>query len=635
MRISAPPIRHPCHYGIDMSTREEMVAHGRTVEEIAAELGCDSLAYLSLEGVYEAIRGDARTHCDACFTGEYPLERTDEANGKFALEGELPLVRAWISTAALREHFGFDAFRPGRSARRWPRRWRAATRLVVMPTGSGKSLCYQLPALMRDDLTLVVSPLVSLMQDQVEALAGARAGAVALVNAQQDAGRQPRGARARPRASCACSTSRPSGSPRPGFAAALAQARDRALRGRRGALRLAVGPRLPARLLPPGRRRPLPRRARDRRLDGDGDAAGGRRHRAPPRAARPGPRGHRLRPAQPVLRGRPLPGARDKRRRLAAALREPGALPAIVYAGTRAGTEELAGELSGALGEPVAAYHAGLPRDARAAAQRRFMAGEAPVVVATNAFGMGVDKADVRTVVHETVPGSLEAFYQEAGRAGRDGAPARCLLFAEKRDKGLHVFFIERAEGRRRAVRPGSPGAWRSARGDGRPLRPRLRELAGMAGCDDDQVGALIGHLARAGVLQPAPGLARPRARPAAGPARRRGARALPHLRRRGPARALAPVPRGLGLRRGARCRRETILRHFGDRRASARPVGRCCDVCDPGAGRGGRRAGRRRAARARRRRPRRRDRRGRGRRASPRSGARARSRSCAAGARR
>src|SRR4051794_22297561 len=86
MRISAPPIRHPCHYGIDMSTAQEMVAHDRTVEEIARELDCDSLGYLSLEGVYEAIRSTRETHCDACFSGEYPLERTDSANGKFALE---------------------------------------------------------------------------------------------------------------------------------------------------------------------------------------------------------------------------------------------------------------------------------------------------------------------------------------------------------------------------------------------------------------------------------------------------------------------------------------------------------------------------------------------------------------------
>ncbi len=96
MRVSAPPIKHPCHYGIDMSTREEMIAHERTVEEIAAELGCDSLAYLSLEGVYEAIRGKPERHCDACFSGSYPLEGTVEANGnKYAFE--LPLVGARLT----------------------------------------------------------------------------------------------------------------------------------------------------------------------------------------------------------------------------------------------------------------------------------------------------------------------------------------------------------------------------------------------------------------------------------------------------------------------------------------------------------------------------------------------------------
>ena len=94
LRISAPPIKHPCHYGIDMSTREEMIAHGRTPEEIAAELGADSLHYLSLAGVYEAVRTSRDTHCDACFSGDYPLAGTEDAAGKYALESQLPLVRA-------------------------------------------------------------------------------------------------------------------------------------------------------------------------------------------------------------------------------------------------------------------------------------------------------------------------------------------------------------------------------------------------------------------------------------------------------------------------------------------------------------------------------------------------------------
>jgi amidophosphoribosyltransferase len=94
LRISSPPIKHPCHYGIDMSSRQEMIAHGRSVEEVAAELGCDSLHHLSLAGVYEAVRGSPEHHCDACFSGCYPLETSGES-GKYAFEeGALPLARA-------------------------------------------------------------------------------------------------------------------------------------------------------------------------------------------------------------------------------------------------------------------------------------------------------------------------------------------------------------------------------------------------------------------------------------------------------------------------------------------------------------------------------------------------------------
>ena len=128
LRISAPPIKHPCHYGIDMSTREEMIAHERTVEEVAAELGCDSLAYLSLEGVYEAVRGDRERHCDACFSGRYPLEGTDDAQSKNAFE--LPLV---ARPAAL---LGADGLARS-SASTSPRRGRRARQSTVSFVGYG------------------------------------------------------------------------------------------------------------------------------------------------------------------------------------------------------------------------------------------------------------------------------------------------------------------------------------------------------------------------------------------------------------------------------------------------------------------------------------------------------------------
>jgi RecQ family ATP-dependent DNA helicase len=143
----------------------------------------------------------------------------------------------------------------------------------------------------------------------------------------------------------------------------------------------------------------------------------------------------------------------DRRERITAVLSDPAARPAIVYAGTRARTEELAQSLGRTLGVGVVAYHAGLEREARAEAQRRFMDDEVEVVVATNAFGMGIDKPDVRTVCHAAVPESLEAYYQEAGRGGRDGLPARCLLFSAGRDKGLHVHFIQRAAGEAQSAR--------------------------------------------------------------------------------------------------------------------------------------------------------------------------------------
>jgi ATP-dependent DNA helicase RecQ len=274
----------------------------------------------------------------------------------------------------------------------------------------------------------------------------------------------------------------------------------------------------------------------------------------------------------------------DKHRRIAAALGEPGALPAIVYAGTRNGCDELALKLGHALDEEVLVYHAGLDRDRRAAVQRAFMGGEARVVVATNAFGMGVDKADVRTVCHETVPQSVEAYYQEAGRAGRDGAPARCLLFAEGRDKGLHVFFIQRAEVEDAAFAAVARRLHKQATEQGR-YDVELRELAALTGRggDSDQARAIVGHLARAGMIRPAPS-----------PPDRAVGRIVGGWNRE----ALRACRESAGDATRVRwrqyraiwafveqraCRRKLVLRHFGDPAEPFTDPGvSCCDVCDP-----------------------------------------------------
>src|SRR5204862_4318923 len=205
------------------------------------------------------------------------------------------------------------------------------------------------------------------------------------------------------------------------------------------------------------------------------------------------------------------PAAHEKRAIMSEALRREDALPAIVYAGTRAGAEEIAAWLTEQLGEQAFPYHAGLDRERRAAVQRRFLGDDVRVVVATNAFGMGVDKPNVRTVLHASVPSSLEAYYQEAGRAGRDGAPARALLLAENRDKALHVHCIKREEVEeklpaRLAARLGADADDGSLPGLGAARYDAdAHELAAAVGCDGPQLRALLGHLSRAGVIEPAP----------------------------------------------------------------------------------------------------------------------------------
>jgi ATP-dependent DNA helicase RecQ len=273
------------------------------------------------------------------------------------------------------------------------------------------------------------------------------------------------------------------------------------------------------------------------------------------------------------------PHAGEKRPMLLESLRQEEALPAIVYAGTRAGCEELAEVISGELGVRAEAYHAGLDRDRRAAVQRRFLADETPVIVATNAFGMGVDKPNVRTVVHASTPPSLEAYYQEAGRAGRDGLPGRAVLLAEARDKALHVHFIRQEQLDDRMPRDVAGRLSWAADGDGRFNEDAL-ELARASGCDGEKLRAILGHLIRAGVVLLSPA-----------PSNRVAGRLVGSYDNGAAVRCRASMEEGIKVRwrqyreiwayaESQTCRRAAILRHFGD--LSTPQVEACCDVCQP-----------------------------------------------------
>jgi len=338
----------------------------------------------------------------------------------------------------LREQFGHHEFRPGQEEA-------AAAVLAgrdvvaVMPTGSGKSLCFQLPALLLDGTTVVVSPLIALMKDQVDVLQGKGIAAAAI-----HSGLAPGDRAAAERALAAgmlrlvyVAPERLAGA---AFRAALARAR---------VTRLVVDE---AHCISQWGHdfRPDYRRLADLRRDLGVPAAAFTATATPEVRADIGAQLH-LRDPLEVITGfarpnltlsiEPCRSRADKERALDRLLRDPGP-PGIVYAATRKNVD-LWGEALEARGLRAGRYHAGMGDEVRARVQDDFFAGRIDVIAATNAFGMGVDKKDLRFVAHADVPGSVEAYYQEVGRAGRDGLPARGALFFSPADVRTQEFFLE------------------------------------------------------------------------------------------------------------------------------------------------------------------------------------------------
>ncbi len=322
--------------------------------------------------------------------------------------------------------------------------------LLVAPTGGGKSLSYQLPACLLPGTTLVVSPLIALMQDQVAALERCGVAATYLASTL-DAGEVRRRLAAVARGECSLVYVAPERLALPGFRALVADldcpllAVDEAhcisewghdFRPEYLGIGEVVASLPKARVLAcTATATPVVRDEILARLGLPADT---------PQLV------HGFARPELSLRAAEVAGARERRAAVEGALAEALGAPArgrgtaIVYSPSRRGAEEEALRLA-ALGWRARAYHAGLDGATRDAVQRAFRAGELEIVVATNAFGMGIDRPDVRAVVHLGPPGSIEAYYQEVGRAGRDGRRALGLLLLSPNDLPLRRRLIERA----------------------------------------------------------------------------------------------------------------------------------------------------------------------------------------------
>ena len=337
----------------------------------------------------------------------------------------------------LHKTFGFPNFRANQEAV-----CRAATEgrdvLLVMPTGAGKSLCYQLPAIARGGTALVISPLIALMDDQA-----AKLTALGLRVARIHSGLS------RDEARQACRDYldgtlqflfiAPERMRVPNFPEMLAKRKPALIAIDEAHCISAWGHDFRPDYRTLGDYLPSLRPAPIIALTATATPTVQKDIVTQLQLSQPALFIHGFRRHNLAIEVVEL--SKPRRNQFTVdLLKSPANRPAIVYAPSRKAAEELASTL----GESAAAYHAGLDPATRERVQRHFLSGKLEVVVATIAFGMGIDKADVRTVVHTALPGSVEAYYQEIGRAGRDGEPSRTVLLHSFADRKMHEFFLER-----------------------------------------------------------------------------------------------------------------------------------------------------------------------------------------------
>jgi ATP-dependent DNA helicase RecQ len=469
-----------------------------------------------------------------------------------------------------REAFGFEALRPGqREAIEAVLAGRDT--LAVMSTGSGKSAIYQIAGLLSPGATVVVSPLIALQRDQVEDLADRAAGGAAQLNSKISTSERERALAELAEDALEFLLLAPEQLANPDVLGELAAARPSLLvvdeahcisewghDFRRDYLRLgdvaqALG--RPAILALTATAAPPVRAEIVERLG--------------------------LRDPAIVIRGFDRPNIRlaverfhgeggDERKLRALAERiADSPPPGIVYVATRRQAEDLARELCDR-DVRAASYHAGMPGAERDEVQERFMDGDLDVVCATTAFGMGIDKADVRWVLHSEISESLDAYYQEIGRAGRDGEPAEAVLFYRSEDLGLRRFFS--GTGHVDVDEIGQVLA--AVREHGGPVEPAaLQEKTELS---QTKLTTAVARLEDAGAVEVLPGGEVAPAADPPGDAVRAAAEA--EEKRRSFDRSRVDMMRGYAETDG--CRRAFVLSYFGE--PFEPPCGRC-DNCESG----------------------------------------------------
>jgi RecQ family ATP-dependent DNA helicase len=464
---------------------------------------------------------------------------------------------------ALHKHFGYDAFRKGQEAVVRSVLSGRPT-IAILPTGGGKSLCYQLPALLLEGTTVVVSPLVALMKDQVDALR-ARGIAASFVNSSLgDAERQERQAALR-RGEYRLVYVAPERFKSPSFLSAMAGLGVPLLAVDEAHCISAWGHDFRPEYQQLARARAQVKAERVLALTAT----------ATPEVRRDIADALELRDPKVFVAGFDRPnlfievlrvaGDKDKLGRLLALARGPG--PGIVYAATRKNVEKVVAALRAA-GIEAAGYHAGMDDAERTSVQDRFVRGNAKVIVATNAFGMGVDKADIRFVAHFDAPRSVEAYYQEIGRAGRDGLPSYALLLFNFADVMMQRRMIEGGRPSRDLVER----AWVAARAQRHGSLEGLARSCGVSGAELSGAVRLLesaGHLERGRSRDASFSVATP----AVGPQDLAVDFELLELR---VARERQMLDRLVRFADTRGCRRQNLLRYFGDAEAP-----RGCDACE------------------------------------------------------